>query len=174
MDWNNEQEVLQYMIKCSTEGGVLTKGIKVYHGGRPVAECNQNVPTNPKEYVRKVCALKETAGTFIHSWKYNVQATEEDKDLVKNANGFACGICCGILGGQKGGMEQVITMPELTALKEVKMDGNDIVRFYGDKEKLEDCTHVAMHLCQMGTSAAKEEFVFLTPVPEEWVSELKQ
>ena len=62
-----------------------------------------------------------------------------------------------------------ITVPEDLSVIDRKTAGLAKIYFYGNGTSAEDSTVIGMHLVSAQSGAS--EFVFLTPVPYEWIIE---
>lgn len=170
VEWKiNKKNTICYVSECSKNGGVLPEGIQIFRDCKSIKEDNKRMLWDAKEQVQGILNLKETVIDFINHWKKVTFPTKEDKNFIFDEKGKMKGICFELPGVQNHDMKFVIELPHLYALINKTDDDNiNCICFYGDRPKLENCEHIAMHLCSNGTSEAKAEFVFLTPIPDEW------
>lgn len=170
VEWKiNRKNIICYVSECSKNGGVLPEGTQIFRDCKSIKEDNKRLLWDAKKQVHDILDLKEQVIDFIRHWKKMSPPTEEDQDYIIDEKGRMKGICFELAGIQKDNAEFIIELPPLYALANKTDDNNiDCICFYGDKPELEKCKHIAMHLCGNGTYEAKAEFVFLTPIPDEW------
>lgn len=119
-----------------------------------------NAEVNARNQVTEILGRDDILD-FIRAWK-----RPGDDDLIKGADGRMAGVCCGVSGGQKGGRTYKITVPKLYLLNKKTGKAGSVIAVYGDETTLENCKTIAMNLVVQQEAS---EFVFLTPVPPEWV-----
>ena len=126
----------------------------------------RNAGDDTKENARNQVTeiLGRPALDFIRAWKLPA-----DDDLIKGTDGRMAGVCCGVSGGQKAGHTYKITVPKLYLLRKQTGKTGSVIAVYGDQQRLEDCKTIAMNLVVQQEAA---EFVFLTPVPLDWVEKV--
>lgn len=79
------------------------------------------------------------------------------------------GVACGITGDQMGGNTYKITIPSQMYKLMNHTNGKSTVCIYGNGTTLKNSTVIGMHLKGFNIDFS-EEFVFLTPVPSDWIS----
>ena len=142
IEWKiSMKNVIYYVSECSKTGGILPEGIQLYRDCKSLESENKRLSRN----------------------------AYEERDFCKDKREGTEGICFNLAGARNNEKAFAIELPNLYALVNKTDDDNSgCICFYGDKPKLENCTHVAMHICGNGTLEAREKFVFLTPIPDEW------
>lgn len=170
VEWKiNNKNVISYVSECSKIGGILPEGIQMFQEFEKTKEDNIILPWDAKEQVKIILNLKEKVVDFIIHLNKLISFTDEDNPYITVEKERMKKICFELAGLQRHDMASVIELPILYALANKTDDDNvNFICFYGDKPKLENCTHVAMHICGNGTLENRARFIFLTPVPNEW------
>lgn len=138
-----------------------------YPSGGKKEDQNEDWVADARELVEKIFTIpQERLSCFINAWKYTASDVSFEAITV-GKRGKHAGICCGLNEGQKGSQSYMIDVPiRLYPIKAYKSSNISIVTIYGDSIQLEECKVLAMNL-KSGVNI--EEFVFLTPVPLEWI-----
>lgn len=176
VEWKiNNRNAICYVSECSKSGGVLPQGIHILRNCKSIEEDNKRLQWNAINQVHNILNLKGTVADFIYHWKKITPPVKEDEKFIIDEEGKMKGICFDLSGKQTETPKFTAKMPSMYALvNKTDIDNANYICFYGDKSKLEECTHIAMHLCGFGTYNDKTEFVFFTPVPKSWYDENSQ
>lgn len=169
IEWKiNRKNVIYYVSECSKNGGILPEGIKIFRDCKSLEKDNKKLSCNVWEKVKTILNLKGKVDDFILYFNNLSAAADEEKGFCINKQLKTEGICFKLAGVKNHDTGLAIELPNLYALVNKTGDDDSCICFYGDKPKLENCTHVAMHICGNGTLEDREKFIFLTPVPDEW------
>lgn len=170
IEWKiNNKNAICYVSECSKNGGILPKGIQIFRQCKSLKEDNKKLTHNAEEKVKVILDLKESVVDFIEHLNKSISIANGGSVLIVDEKERTDGICFNLAGAKNHDTELRIELPGLYALINKTDDDNvNCICFYGDKPELENCKHVAFHICGNGALEAKEKFVFLTPIPEEW------
>ncbi|MFG6327160.1 MAG: hypothetical protein K1W00_09950 [Lachnospiraceae bacterium] len=170
IEWKiSMKNVIYYVSECSKTGGILPEGIQLYRDCKSLESENKRLSRNAYEEVKMILGLEVKVVDIIIHMNKMTSASDEERDFCKDKREGTEGICFNLAGARNNEKAFAIELPNLYALVNKTDDDNSgCICFYGDKPKLENCTHVAMHICGNGTLEAREKFVFLTPIPDEW------
>lgn len=127
---------------------------------------------NAKKIIDTISEATESNAliSFVQEWKTPDKFFQYKNKIIEK-EGKLIGVCCGVNEGQKGGQNYIINVPDrlyLINMYEGKVGSKVVI--YGDSANLEDCKLLAMNL---KIASNIEEFVFLTPVPLQWIREYK-
>lgn len=170
IEWKiNRKNAIYYVSECSKNGGILPEGIQIYRDCKSLEKENKSLSYNAREEVMMILSLKERVVDFIININKLISTEDKEKGIYIDERDGAKGICFNLAGVRNHDTGLAIELPNLYALVNKTDDDNSgCICFYGDKPKLENCTHVAMHICGNGALEDREKFVFLTPIPDEW------
>ena len=170
IEWKiNNKNAICYVSECSKDGGILPKGIQVFQDNKSLNNDNKRPLCDIIEMIKFILNSKESIADFVIYCNKPEASKGEKKQCIVNERKRIGGTCFKLTGFENYETKPVLELPKLYALAN-KIDDDNIncICFYGDKPKLEDCIHVAMHICGDGTLENRTKFIFLTPVPDEW------
>lgn len=170
IEWKiNNKNAIYFVSECSKNGGILPEGIQIFRDCKILKEDNKRLLWDAKELVKLILELKENVADFVIYCNELTSMTNEAQHFIIDEKEGINGICFKLAGVDNNDADIAIELPHLYALVNKADDDNvNCICFYGDKPKLEDCAHIAMHVCGNGTLEDKAKFVFLTPIPDEW------
>ena len=153
IEWKiNNKNAIGYVAECSKNGGILPKGIQIFQDYKNIEEDNKIFSWDAKEQVKVLLSLKENVVDFIIHLNELTSSTDKYENSIAVEKERMKGICFELAGVKEHDSEKAIELPDLYALANKTDDDNvNCICFYGDKPKLENCTHVAMHICGNGT-----------------------
>ena len=182
------KEAAGLLTECSKQGQALSSGSVFYRGdGRDedaIRDAGGFVPRNVRDGVNPVDSARERvksilaewqAQDFMEAWKWSSARGDLLKEDLKrhdvydqHMEGTATSTNT---GGEKGGHTYKVTLGEnihvIASMTQGTMYG---IYFYGNGMDVDASTVLGMHLVKGNEGT---EFVFMTPVPMDWIEEVR-